>query len=107
MSVPESDIKAIKEWAISNLLIKKVWLFGGRVSGNERDNSDLDIATEHGVKRGDTNAFTTAIGEMNKWRSQLQSNVSTKKDSQSYIPGETLTIARGIEESSILIYEST
>lgn len=106
MTVPSSDIDAIREWARSNPLIKRVWLFGSRVRGNERQDSDLDIAIEHGVKHGDTSAFTTAIGEMGNWRSQLQPQVSLKIDLQSYTPGETPTIDAGLNESSILIYES-
>jgi predicted nucleotidyltransferase len=105
IAVPDSDIETIRRWAELQPIIKRVWLFGSRVRGTETPDSDLDIAVEHGALPGDSDAFTTALCEMKKWRSQLQPIVSMTIDLQSYVPGGTPTIEAGLKESSILLYE--
>lgn len=107
MSALEFDTETIKEWAKSVSMIERVWLFGSRIKGTERHDSDLDIAVEHGVLHGDHNAFTTAIGEIDNWQTQLQSKVSFTVDLQSYIPGITPTIEAALNESSQLIYQKS
>lgn len=54
---------------------------------------------------GDTDAFTTAIGESENWRKALQARVSLKIQLESYIPGITTRIEAALKESSVLIYE--
>lgn len=105
MSVPNTDIEAINRWAESLPIIKRVWLFGSRVRGTEKPDSDLDIAVEHDSLPGDSDAFTTAISEVDNWHAQLQPYVSFTIDLQSYIPGITPTIEAGLNDSSQLIYE--
>lgn len=86
-SVPTRDIEEIQAWAKSVPVINRVWIFGSRARGTETPESDLDIAIEHGILPGDTDVFTTAIGESENWRRALQARVSLKLDLQSYIPG--------------------
>lgn len=105
MAVPDTDIQAIRRWAESQPIIKRVWLFGSRVRGTERPDSDLDIAVEHDSLPGDSDAFTTAISEVGNWRAQLQPQVSLTIDLQSYIPGITPTIEAGLNDSSQLVYQ--
>jgi uncharacterized protein len=105
MAVTDNDIEAIRLWAESLPIIKRVWLFESRVRGTEGPNSDLDIAVEHDSLRGDSDAFTTAICELGSWRTELQPRVSLTIDLQSYIPGITPTIEAGLNDSSQLIYQ--
>lgn len=105
MDIPESDIRAIKKWAASNPLIIRAWVFGSRVKGTNRKDSDLDVAIEHGVMKGDSNAFTTAIAEKDKWKKQLEAMISLTLDLQSYLPGKTIRIESAISDASVLIYE--
>lgn len=105
MAVSESDIAAIRAWAASHSVVRRVWVFGSRVRGTERPESDLDIAVEHDAMPGDSDAFTTAISEAENWRMELAPRLSVKLDLQSYIPGLTSTIQAGLDESSLLVYE--
>jgi uncharacterized protein len=75
------------------------------VRGTERPDSDLDVAVEHDAMPGDSDAFTTAIGEADNWRNELGPCVSAPLDLQSYIPGLTPTIQAGLDKSSLLVYE--
>ncbi|MCK9419819.1 MAG: nucleotidyltransferase domain-containing protein [Nitrospirae bacterium] len=101
----DADIEAIRTWAKSQPIVKRVWLFGSRIRGNERPDSDLDIAVEHDCLPGDSDAFTTAIFEKNNWHLQLQPLVSLIIDLQSYISGMTPIVEAGLNDSSMLIYE--
>src|SRR3569623_184201 len=104
-SIPPEDVEAIQHWAASIPVIKRVWIFGSRARGTARPDSDLDIAVEHDSLPGDSNAFTTAIGEAENWRHQLQPRVGLTVDLESYLPGITQTIEAALNESSVLIYE--
>lgn len=98
------DIAAMKRWAKSTPVVEKVWIFGSRVSGKKGNPDDLDVAVQHGALPGDTSAFTTAIGEMAKWRAQVQAICRLKIDLQSHIPGESTVIEAALIEASKLIY---
>src|SRR3569623_2040407 len=82
-SIPPGDVEAIQNWAASIPVIKRVWIFGSRARGTARPNSDLDIAVEHDSLRGDSNAFTTVIGEAENWR-HIQTRVGLTVDLESY-----------------------
>ena len=99
------DVAALMRWARSTPIVEKVWIFGSRVSGRKDNPDDLDVAVQHGALPGDTSAFTTAIGEMAKWRAQVQETCRLKIDLQSYIPGESPVIEAALNEASILIYK--
>lgn len=107
MDIPEQDITAIINWASSMPIITRAWVFGSRIKGTSRIDSDLDVAIEHGAMKGDTNAYTTAIVERSKWQKELQSRVSLTLDLQSYIPGHSDNIEKYLSEASVLIYEKT
>lgn len=92
-----------------NMTGRRVWVFGSRVRGTERPDSDLDVAVEHDAMPRDSDAFTTAIGEADNWRNELGPCVSAPLDPQSYIPGLTPTIQTGlaIERSRALQVRNT
>lgn len=100
-----ADLDAIRTWAASNPVIHRVWVFGSRVRGTERPDSDLDVAVEHGALPGDSGPFTTWISEAERWRKVLNASLSVPLDLQSYIRGESHTIQAGLDESSVLVYE--
>lgn len=99
------DIEVIKAWAASNPVIERVWIFGSRVRGTNRPDSDLDVAMEHGVMPGDSDHFTTGLMGPSEWKAELQSNTRCKLDVQSYRSGDTPAVEAGIKESSRVIYE--
>jgi len=99
------DIEIIRSWAEQTRIVKRVWLFGSRVFGNPTSNSDLDVAIEHDVAPGDTNAYTTAISERHRWIGELQPITKHELDIHSYRYSETPTVEEGIQAGTKLIYE--
>jgi predicted nucleotidyltransferase len=99
------DIQHIQRWAASNPIIVRVWIFGSRVRGTNRPDSDLDVAIEHDMMPGDTDHFTTALGERSGWVAALQPNARCKLDVWSYRPGETPIVESGVKAGARLIYE--
>lgn len=107
MAVSQSDIAALRAWAASKSVVKRVWVFGSRVRNTGRPDSDIDVAVEHGAMPGDSDAFTTVIAEAENWRGQLAPMLSARLDLQSHIPGQTVTVQKALDQSSILVFERT
>jgi predicted nucleotidyltransferase len=105
LSEIEHDIEVIRRWAAANPIVERVHIFGSRVRGTHRPDSDLDVAIEHGVMPGDADHFTTAIGERSTWADELQALAKCKLDVWSYRPGDTPKVEAGIRESSVVVYE--
>ena len=105
MAVDQSDIEAIRSWAASEPLVRRVWVYGSRVRGTECPDSDIDIAIEHDARPGDSGPLATSLFELNSWHDQLSPKLGVKLHLESYIPGVTTTIQAGLDESSVLIYE--
>lgn len=97
----------VAEWAATQPLIVRVWLFGSRVRGTAHPDSDIDVAVEICRLPGDTDARTTFLFEGNGLKMSIQSLLAISVDLQWYGgPIETPTIHAGLEESSTLIYEA-
>ena len=79
--IPVHWIASIIKWAEQIPEIKAVYLFGSRVKGSSRDDSDLDIAVimangDQGQREADW------ICEAAAWRQQLQELMPVKVDLQ-------------------------
>ncbi|MFP5076594.1 nucleotidyltransferase domain-containing protein [Rhizobium sp. YIM 134829] len=48
MNLTDEQLAAIHEWAAQNPLVVAVHLFGSRIRGNARPDSDLDVAVDLG-----------------------------------------------------------
>lgn len=104
------DINEIRNiivaWAETQPLLLKVWLFGSRVRGTERPDSDIDIAVEVQTLPGDSSAFTTFMFEKRRLEVAIESILPMSVQLEWYGgPEETPTIHAGLLESSMLIYE--
>lgn len=99
------DIELLRRWAASNPIVDRVWLFGSRVKGTNRPDSDLDVAIEHGAAPGDGDVFTTSLMAPKEWQAELQPHARLKLDMWSYRPGDTDRIEGALKEASRLIYE--
>jgi uncharacterized protein len=73
--------KTIKQWAQERSFVKKVYLFGSRVTGIRKDgrpvgqDSDLDVALQFDSFPGDSNLLTTWVGESKKWHKELMAKL--------------------------------
>ncbi|WP_434032700.1 nucleotidyltransferase family protein [Cupriavidus sp. a3] len=96
----------VAAWAETQPLVVKVWLFGSRVRGTERPDSDIDIAVEVRRQPGDTSAWTTFIFEKDGLRASIQSLVPMPVQLEWYGGEvETPTVHAALQESSMLVYE--
>lgn len=103
------DIEQIKgivqTWAATQPEITKVWLYGSRVRGTHRPDSDLDVAVQ---VRGDHTvdeqfAIWMQIG--GALQDELNNLLPMTVQVEWYCDeDETYIICRGLRESSLLIY---
>lgn len=103
-----SDLKIIEksiiDWAISVKTIRAIWFFRSRVKKTNRDDSDLDIAIEL-IYTDPDSALAHWMFDRAKWLQQIQEFSIISIDLQWHHPTATPTIAHGICESSIMIFE--
>ncbi|MEM5344283.1 nucleotidyltransferase family protein [Paraburkholderia azotifigens] len=104
------DINEIRDvvlaWAKTEELLLKVWLFGSRVRGTERSDSDIDIAVEVQTLAGDSSAWTTFMFEKPRLQKAIEALLPMEVQLEWYGgPEETPTIHAALFERSMLIYE--
>ncbi|MFP4896711.1 nucleotidyltransferase family protein [Paraburkholderia sp. EG304] len=89
-------------------LVRKVLLFGSRVRGTERFDSDIDIAVEIQKLPGDSSEWTTFVCERDGLNAALQPLLPMPVQLEWHGgPIETPTVHAGLLESSILVYDAT
>jgi predicted nucleotidyltransferase len=98
----------VTAWAETQPLVLKLWLFGSRVRGTERPDSDIDIAVEIKTRMGDSSAWTTFMFEADCLKASIQALLPMTVQLEWYGgPTETPTIHAGLQASSMLVYEAT
>lgn len=68
MNVSEVDLEVIRRWAAGHPAIKQIWLFGSRARGNNRFDSDIDLAV---VMQG-TGDPERAYNEWSNWHHEYE-----------------------------------
>lgn len=95
----------VTQWAASQPLVCKAWIFGSRVRGVERSDSDVDVAIELCTLPGDSSPLVTFMFEKDELKRSLQAALPVDVDLQWYGgPVETPTVHAGLEHSSVLVY---
>lgn len=95
---------SLVDWVRLMPFVSCVWIFGSRARGTHKLDSDLDVAVEFDPI-GDEDQATTWICDGQKWESELQKHIHIKVHLWRYHPYETPTIKKGLEESSVLVYQ--
>ena len=99
----------LSAWAAEKPLVGRLWLFGSRVRGDHRPDSDVDVAIELDMSaaRGadESGGIATWAFDTKTWKPELEGLLSLVVDLQRYKAGETATIQAGLDQSSILVYE--
>lgn len=70
------------DWAQSAGCIRQIWIFGSRVRGEGRFDSDLDVAVEMDPIGRDEQAQTGWMALAPKWRVELKKALSVPLDLQ-------------------------
>ena len=99
----------VAKWAACKPLIRRAFIFGSRVRGDNRQDSDIDIAVELDPAefRGadESGGLATWMFETKGWKDELQQLIPYKVQLERYHPDQTPTVASGLERSSTLVYE--
>ncbi|MFJ3109969.1 nucleotidyltransferase family protein [Pseudomonas putida] len=98
---------AVANWAKSEQLIRKAYLFGSRVRGTNSPDSDLDVAVEIATLEGDSCAFTTWTAQAQRLKASIAGIVPVIIDLDWYGRSEeTPCIHQALNQSSILVYDT-
>lgn len=107
-----NDISTLSEivagWAKGHPLIEKAWLFGSRVRGEERPDSDLDVAVVINELPTDSSPETTWHYEREEIAASLQAVLPVPLQLEWYGgPDKSPAIHAGITRSSLLVYDAS
>jgi predicted nucleotidyltransferase len=76
MDIKPEWLNALRAWAAKNESIYQLWLFGSRVKGTSRPDSDIDIALELMPATGTHNwALAAYVEFFEKWKQELRDAV--------------------------------
>lgn len=98
---------AVAKWASTQPLIRKAYLFGSRVRGTHKPNSDLDVAVEIYTLQGDENPLTTWTCEAQRLKASTAGVVPVIIDLNWYGgPIETPCVHAGLQDGSIVAFDA-
>jgi len=95
----------VSTWATGQPLVSAAYLYGSRVKGTHRVDSDLDVAIEIEPERGDSSAKATWICEKQWLTNSLQSLLPMELHLEWYDEYETPTVKQGLEDGHIKVFE--
>jgi predicted nucleotidyltransferase len=102
----DAILRSLQAWARARSEIVRVILFGSRVRGDHRADSDLDVAVELEAAGWDEEPFVTWTASAPRWRQELESLLPWPLDLQWHdLAGETPIITAGIQRSHFVAYE--
>ena len=88
-NIPDEWKRGLREWAEANSNVRQLWLFGSRVRGDAREDSDVDLALALMPGDGKTDA---ALGNYfaleGEWKQQLIAIVKRDVSIAVIVPGE-------------------
>lgn len=105
-AITEVERNALRAWAARKPRIRRVSLFGSRVKGTHRADSDLDIAIELEPGEDSNATLTVWMHESDAWKEELAALFLFPIDLQWHDPfGTTEIINRGTSEACETVYE--
>lgn len=99
----EDAASRIRVWAGAISMVQRVWIFGSRAKGNNKPESDLDVAIEIDATGTDSTAILLYIHNIQKWSDELQMVTAYKLDLELYDPAHVV-VYEGVNKYGILIY---
>jgi uncharacterized protein len=101
-------VSVVATWAAKQPLVGRAWVFGSRARGEEKDESDIDIAVEldlASAQRVDESGGTaTWMLKCGDWDSELASLFPVPVDLEQFMGAKTPAIKAAIRGSSVLAY---
>lgn len=103
----EAMSMAVEMWAKSEPLVRKAYLFGSRVKGTNRPDSDLDVAIELLTLPDEEDPGTTWQREGKRLKASIAGVVSVAIDLDWYGGAdETACIHAGLQGGSLVAYDA-
>ena len=99
-------MRALCGWARGHPFVKRLWIFGSRLKGVQRLDSDLDVALEIDPIGRDEIALTSWIRHSSEWKDELAPLTRYPIDLQFYDPTDRkCRIVDYVACCAALIYE--
>lgn len=101
-------IDVLAGWAVDLPLIKCVYLYGSRVRGDVRADSDIDIAIEldlQPLSDGDADPVAAWNQVIGTWQDELESLIPLRVDVQLYLGDSSPLLKAALQRSHVLAYE--
>ena len=102
-------VSVLAIWATKHQLVGRAWVFGSRVRGEERHDSDIDIAVELDLTSAqgvdESGGMATWMLECGAWDSELASLFPVPIDLEQFMGAKTPTIKAALKRSSVLAYK--
>ena len=95
----------IAAWAGQDPDVRKAYLYGSVARGDNKYESDIDVAVQLNAGSGDTDEYSVWIVEAERMKKSLQELLPGPLQLEWYHPVETPTIRLGVRQSSILVYD--
>lgn len=105
---PESEriVSHFRSWAARHKNIKKIIVYGSRACGEQREDSDLDVAIEFEPLPGDDNIDATWAFEGKKWAEDLAPQIPWKLHLEMHDPaGSTPKVAGKLAKGHYVAFE--
>ncbi len=100
----------LRTWAIKKPLINRIFLYGSRIAGNNKPESDLDIAIELDSKefrdKDKSDGDATWIEVSDDWKEELEAIINCEVDLEK-LDSNTPTVRAGIKKSGVLVFDKT
>lgn len=97
--------RVLAEWAHTHPEISRAIVYGSRARGDNRPDSDLDVAVELDGGSQDESLLAIWITSAGQWRDELQPRLSWSLDLQWHdLAGETPTVSGKLERGHFVAY---
>lgn len=100
----ERAAAVLRAWAKTTPSVRHVYLYGSRISGESRSESDLDVAIDLDPQPSDRNPMATFSSQARQWGAQLKGRTPFELDIQILDANNTPQVRRGVESTGVLIY---
>lgn len=99
----QEAVAILREWGRSQAIVSEVYIFGSRVKGVAREDSDLDVAVRLVFADPDT-SLAHWMAHQKAWSEALESLIPYKIDLQLFHPGATPIISSGLQSAAIVAF---
>lgn len=97
-------VEILRTWGSSKPFVRRLWLYGSRVKGTARPDSDLDVAVEIDSIGSDQSMYTSFHYEAATWSSEIQPHISYPLHLKWY-DRSNQPVWEGVNSAGHLVYE--